>query len=187
VKTFDLAWKFLEVYHRAVSGAWVSRGSNGNIPSRSAAVSFSLTSFCAGSIVHYSLYSTRSSTVCFQNWNLCEQNCDVRFFSLCHICDNYYRHVGFYRHCFSFIVCCFVMCERLTEHMHAQELVVTWFWRLVAGLSLRRPAFVPVSVHVEFVVDRVALGQVFLRVIRFPLSMSFHRGSPYSCHQGDKQ
>jgi hypothetical protein len=26
----------------------------------------------------------------------------------------------------------------------------------------------------------VALGQVFLRVPRFPLSISFHRGSPYS-------
>jgi hypothetical protein len=32
----------------------------------------------------------------------------------------------------------------------------------------------PGSVHVGFVVDKVALGQVFLRVVGFPLSISFH-------------
>jgi hypothetical protein len=40
---------------------------------------------------------------------------------------------------------------------------VQWLRRLVAGLSLRRPG----SVHVGFVVDKVALGQVFPRVLRF--------------------
>jgi hypothetical protein len=39
--------------------------------------------------------------------------------------------------------------------------------RLVAGLSPRKPGFDPGSVHAEFVVDKVALGQVFLRVLRF--------------------
>jgi hypothetical protein len=39
--------------------------------------------------------------------------------------------------------------------------------RLVAGLPSRRPGFDPGSVHVEFVVDRVALGQVFPRVFLF--------------------
>jgi hypothetical protein len=33
---------------------------------------------------------------------------------------------------------------------------------------------VPGQVHVRFVVDKVALGQVFLRVVRFPLSVSIH-------------
>jgi len=33
-------------------------------------------------------------------------------------------------------------------------------------------------VHVTFVFDKVALGQDFLRVLWFPLSTSFHRGSP---------
>jgi hypothetical protein len=51
---------------------------------------------------------------------------------------------------------------------------VPWLRRLVAGLPLRRPRFDPESVHVEFVVDKVALGQVFLRVVSFPLSISFH-------------
>jgi hypothetical protein len=46
--------------------------------------------------------------------------------------------------------------------------------RFVAGLSLRRPWFDPGSVHVGFVVDRVALRQVFLRVVGFFLSISFH-------------
>jgi hypothetical protein len=40
--------------------------------------------------------------------------------------------------------------------------------------------FAPSSVHVGFVVDRVALGQIFLQVFRVPLSVSFHHGSPYS-------
>jgi hypothetical protein len=44
--------------------------------------------------------------------------------------------------------------------------------RSVAGFSPRRPGFAPSSVHVEFVVDTVALNQVFLRVLRFyPVSM----------------
>jgi hypothetical protein len=38
---------------------------------------------------------------------------------------------------------------------------------LVAGLSLRRPGFDHRSVHVWIVVDKVALGQVLLRVLRF--------------------
>jgi hypothetical protein len=58
--------------------------------------------------------------------------------------------------------------------------VVQWLRRLAASLSRRRPVFAHALVHVGFVVDRVALGQVFLRVLRFPLSASFHRGSAYS-------
>jgi hypothetical protein len=37
-----------------------------------------------------------------------------------------------------------------------------WLRSLVAGLSPRRPGFAPGSIHVGFVVDKVALGQVFL-------------------------
>jgi hypothetical protein len=44
---------------------------------------------------------------------------------------------------------------------------VPWFRRLVAGLSPWKPGFDPGSVHVGFVVDNVALGQVFPRVLRF--------------------
>ena len=47
-------------------------------------------------------------------------------------------------------------------------MAVPWLRRLVAaGLSQRRSGFDPGSVHVGFVVDKVALGQVFLRVLRF--------------------
>jgi hypothetical protein len=38
---------------------------------------------------------------------------------------------------------------------------VPWLRQLVTGLSLWRPRFNPGSVHVGFVVDKVALGQVF--------------------------
>jgi hypothetical protein len=43
------------------------------------------------------------------------------------------------------------------------------FRRLVAGLSPRRPGFDPSSVHVGFVVGKVALEQVFPRVLRCSL------------------
>jgi hypothetical protein len=44
-----------------------------------------------------------------------------------------------------------------------RPLAVPWLRRLVAGLSPWRPGFDPGSVHVGFVVDKVALGQVFPR------------------------
>jgi hypothetical protein len=47
------------------------------------------------------------------------------------------------------------------------RLAVPWLRRLVAGLPPRRPGFDPGPDHVGFVVDKVALGQVFLRVLRF--------------------
>jgi hypothetical protein len=54
-----------------------------------------------------------------------------------------------------------------------------WLRSLVAGLSPRRPGFALRSIHVGFVVDEVALGQVFLRVLPFPpVNISFHRRSP---------
>jgi hypothetical protein len=43
--------------------------------------------------------------------------------------------------------------------------------RLVVGLSHRRHGFAPGLLHVRIVVDKVALGQVFLRVLRFSLSV----------------
>jgi hypothetical protein len=57
--------------------------------------------------------------------------------------------------------------------------VVPYFRRLFAGLSPQRSGFAPESVHVGFVVDKVALGQVILRVFGFPMSISFHCNSPY--------
>jgi hypothetical protein len=36
-----------------------------------------------------------------------------------------------------------------------------WLRSLVTGLSPRKPGFVPGSIHVGFVVDKVAVGQVF--------------------------
>jgi hypothetical protein len=52
---------------------------------------------------------------------------------------------------------------------------VPWLRRLVAGLSPRRHGFAPELIYVGFVVDKVALGQIFLRVLRFsPVNMSFH-------------
>jgi hypothetical protein len=44
-----------------------------------------------------------------------------------------------------------------------------WLGRVIAGLSMRKPGFDPGSVHVGFVVDKVALGLVFPRVLWFSL------------------
>jgi hypothetical protein len=51
--------------------------------------------------------------------------------------------------------------------MKVQRLT-SWLRALVAGLSPRRPGFDLGPVHVGFVVDKVALGQVFPpQVLRF--------------------
>jgi hypothetical protein len=44
---------------------------------------------------------------------------------------------------------------------------VPWLRRLVAGLSPRRPGFAAGSIHVRFLVDKVSLGLVSLRVHMF--------------------
>jgi hypothetical protein len=56
-------------------------------------------------------------------------------------------------------------------------MAIPWLRQLIAGLSLSRPKFDPRPVHVRFVVGKVALGQVFLQVYGFPLSVSFHHCS----------
>ena len=45
--------------------------------------------------------------------------------------------------------------------------------RSVSSLSPRSPGFNPSSIRVGFVVDKAALGQVFLQVLRFPPSVLF--------------
>jgi hypothetical protein len=45
----------------------------------------------------------------------------------------------------------------------------------VAGFPPRRTGFEPRSGHVGFVVDKVALGQVFSEYFGFPCQFSFHR------------
>jgi hypothetical protein len=57
-----------------------------------------------------------------------------------------------------------------------RKMVVLCLRRLLVGLIPRRPG----SVHVGFVVDKVALGLVFFELFGFLLSVSFHHGFPYS-------
>jgi hypothetical protein len=61
-----------------------------------------------------------------------------------------------------------------------ETFAVVWLRRLAAGLSPRRPGFAPGPVHVGFVVEKVALRQFVLRILQVLLSVSFHRGCPYS-------
>jgi hypothetical protein len=63
---------------------------------------------------------------------------------------------------------------------------VPWLRTLVTGLSPRRPGFAPGAIHMGFVVDKVALGQIFLRVLRFsPVNIPFHGRCPNSYHLGN--
>jgi hypothetical protein len=52
---------------------------------------------------------------------------------------------------------------------------VEYLTRLFAGFPPRKPGFDPRSGHVGFVVDKVALGQVFYEFFDFPHEFSFHR------------
>jgi hypothetical protein len=54
-------------------------------------------------------------------------------------------------------------------------LAVPLLRRLVAGFPLRRPGVEPRSGHVRFVVDKVALGQVYSEYFGFPCQFSFHQ------------
>jgi hypothetical protein len=47
--------------------------------------------------------------------------------------------------------------------------------RLVTGFAQRRPGFEPGLGHVGFVVDKVALEQVFSEPFSFPCQFAFHR------------
>jgi hypothetical protein len=69
----------------------------------------------------------------------------------------------------------------LTKHgrENDDELAVLCLRLLVAGLSPRRPGLVNVGF--------VALGHFLPQLFGIPLSISFHRGSPYSCHMGDEK
>lgn len=62
-----------------------------------------------------------------------------------------------------------------------------WFRRWVAGLSPRRLGFSPRSVNVEFVLNKVALGQVSLRVFRLSsgciITSLLHTHIQFICHR----
>jgi hypothetical protein len=67
-----------------------------------------------------------------------------------------------------------VLCQGLTRIYNTVE-AVPYLRRLVAGFPPRLPRFDPRSGHVGFVVDKVALGQVFSEYFCFPCQFSFHR------------
>jgi hypothetical protein len=56
----------------------------------------------------------------------------------------------------------------MVTHSKVRRKNMSWLRRLVAGLSQRSPGFDLGLVHVGFVVDKVAMGRGFVRVIWFP-------------------
>jgi hypothetical protein len=56
-------------------------------------------------------------------------------------------------------------------------MAMPWLRQLTARLSLERHKLDTRPVHVRSVMDKVALGQVFLQVYGFPLSVSFYHCS----------
>jgi hypothetical protein len=66
-------------------------------------------------------------------------------------------------------------CIRIYPHIKTKHnQAVPWLRRLAAGLPPRRPG----SVHVGFVVDKVALGQGFPQVLRFSPFGFYSTGAP---------
>jgi hypothetical protein len=59
---------------------------------------------------------------------------------------------------------------------------VQWVKRLINSLSLQRPKFDPSPGRLGFLLDKVAMGQVFSIQFGFPLSLLFHQGSIYMFH-----
>lgn len=72
----------------------------------------------------------------------------------------------------------------VTFLQHYTAAVVLWVRWLVADLSSRRSGFDPRPFHVGFMVDKVLLGSLFLRVLWFPL-VSFHEHSIVLFHSSD--
>jgi hypothetical protein len=62
-----------------------------------------------------------------------------------------------------------------------------WLKRLVAGFPPQRPGCEPGSGQVGFVVDKVALGQVFPEYFGFPCQSSFHQILYHHNHPGQVQ
>jgi hypothetical protein len=62
-----------------------------------------------------------------------------------------------------------------TQLTKLKNKAMPWLRRLFTGLSPRRSGFTPESVHMGFVVDKVAFGQVILIVFRDFPPLSFHR------------
>jgi hypothetical protein len=54
-----------------------------------------------------------------------------------------------------------------TDPSYRTREAVSWLRRLVIGPSPPRPAFLPRSVNVRFVVDKMSMGQDFFRVLPF--------------------
>ena len=67
--------------------------------------------------------------------------------------------------------------ERECVYWAVRAVSLNLLWRLVAGLSPRRPRFDSKSVPVRFMVDKVALRQDFLPVVMFSPSVSFQQRS----------
>jgi hypothetical protein len=62
-----------------------------------------------------------------------------------------------------------------------------WLRLFLAGIPPQKTGFSSGAVHVGFVVDKITLRQVLLQILRFPLSISFHRHSPFSHDLEDEQ
>ena len=61
-----------------------------------------------------------------------------------------------------------VAAQFVLHKVRAISLYITWLRMLAAGHLPRRPSFDSRSVYVTFVVNKVVLGQDFLRALRFP-------------------
>jgi hypothetical protein len=73
--------------------------------------------------------------------------------------------------------------EQVTQH-YPESSYIRRAMAQVVSLSPCRSRFSPRSVHVGFLVDRVALGQLSLRVLRFPCQ--YHSTVAQGCPEGQR-
>jgi hypothetical protein len=64
-------------------------------------------------------------------------------------------------------LCTCVFCILAMCFVTSLIMAMPWLRQLVASLSLQRNEFLPGLVHIGFVVDKVALGQIFLHIPQF--------------------
>jgi hypothetical protein len=74
-----------------------------------------------------------------------------------------------------------------THKSKSRNLAAPYLKRLVAGFPTRRPGFELGSGQIGFVVDKVALGQVFSEYFGFPFQSLFHQILHHHNHPGQVQ
>lgn len=147
---------------------------------------------CARDVKHAALVCTACVLVCFcRNIFICGISfSDLRNFSGTRPCEHGSRECpmefisGLSKAIFSFhiYICHFLLLLSLlitpkNENIIYVLIAIPWLRELVAAFSPRRHGLCPGSAHVSFVLNKMALGQLFLQIIWFSMEFPSDRCS----------